>query len=154
VIRAPVSGRVAAIPVFVGGDVDSGSLIATIVPDDSELHARLFVPTRAIGKVRAGQAVSIRYDAFPYQKYGSFKGRVDDISNAVILPQEAERISPVKLTEPAYVLDVAIQRQSVRVGGEHEAALRPDMLFTATIETDKKSVLAWIEESVFGVVQR
>jgi membrane fusion protein len=153
VIRAPVSGRVAAIPVFVGGDVDSGSLIATIVPDESELHARLFVPTRAIGKVRAGQAVSIRYDAFPYQKYGSFKGRIDDISNSVILPQEAERISPVKLTEPAYVLDVAIQRQSVRVGGEREAALRPDMLFTATIETDKKSVLAWIEESVFGVVQ-
>jgi membrane fusion protein len=117
VVRAPLSGRIAAIPVFVGADV-SGSLIATIVPDESELHARLFVPTRAIGKVRAGQSVSIRYDAFPYQKYGSFKGRIEDVSNSVILPQEAERISPVKLAEPAYVLDVAIQRQSVRVGGE------------------------------------
>ena len=79
---------------------------------------------------------------------------VFDISNSVILPQEAEKMSPVKLAEPAYVLDVAIQRQSVRVGGEHEAALRPDMLLTATIETDKKSVLAWIGESVFGVAQR
>jgi membrane fusion protein len=154
VIRAPLSGRVATIPVYTGADIDSGSLIAAIVPDKSELHARLFVPTRAIGKVRAGQIVSIRYDAFPYQKYGTFKGRIEDISNSVILPQEAEKISPVKLTEPAYVLDVAIQRQSVRVGGEYEAALRPDMLFTATIETDKKSVLAWIGESVFGVVQR
>jgi membrane fusion protein len=153
VIRAPLSGRIAAMPVYVGADVDAGSLIATIVPDESELHARLFVPTRAIGKVRAGQTVSIRYDAFPYQKYGSFKGRIEDISNSVILPQEAEKISPVTLAEPAYVLDVAIQRQSVRVGGEQEAALRPDMLFTATIETDKKSVLAWIGESVFGVAQ-
>jgi membrane fusion protein len=154
VVRAPLSGRVAAIPVFVGADIDSGSLIATIIPDKSELHARLFVPTRAIGKVRPGQLVSIRYDAFPYQKYGTFKGRIEDISNSVILPQEAEKMSPVKLAEPAYVLDVAIQRQSVRVGGEHEAALRPDMLLTATIETDKKSVLAWIGESVFGVAQR
>jgi membrane fusion protein len=153
VVRAPLSGRIASIPVFVGADVDSGSLIATIVPDESELHARLFVPTRAIGKARAGQSVSIRYDAFPYQKYGTFKGRIEDISNSVILPQEADKMSPVKLAEPAYVLDVAIQRQSVRVGGEHEAALRPDMLLTATIETDKKSVLAWIGESVFGVAQ-
>jgi membrane fusion protein len=153
VVRAPLSGRIAAIPVFVGAAVDSGSLIAAIVPDESALHARLFVPTRAIGKVRTGQTVSIRYDAFPYQKYGTFKGRIEDISNSVILPQEAERISPVKLAEPAYVVDVAILRQIVRLDGDHEAALRPDMLLTATIETDHRSILAWISESVFGVAQ-
>ena len=60
----------------------------------------------------------------------------------------------VKLTEPAYVLDVAIRRQSVMLGGDREAALRPDMLLTATIETDQRTILAWIGESVFGVGQR
>jgi len=154
VVRAPLSGRIAAIPVFVGAAVDSGSLIATIIPDESELRARLFVPTRAIGKVRTGQTVSIRYDAFPYQKYGTFKGQIENVSNSVILPQEVEKVSPVKLTEPAYVLDVAIRRQSVMLGGDREAALRPDMLLTATIETDQRTILAWIGESVFGVGQR
>jgi membrane fusion protein len=153
VVRAPLGGRIAAVPVFVGAAVDSGSLIAAIIPDQSELRARLFVPTRAIGRVRSGQTVSIRYDAFPYQKYGTFKGQVEDISNSVILPQEVEKVSPVKLTEPAYVLDVAIQRQNVMLGGERQAALRPDMLLTATIETDQRTILAWIGESVFGVAQ-
>jgi membrane fusion protein len=154
VMRAPLSGRIAAVPVFVGAAVDSGSLIAAIIPDESELRARLFVPTRAIGKVRPGQTVSIRYDAFPYQKYGTFKGQIEDVSNSVILPQELERGSPVKLTEPAYVLDVAIRRQSVTLDGERQAVLRPDMLLTATIETDRRTILGWIGESVFGVAQR
>ncbi len=153
IVRAPLSGRIAAVPVFVGAAVDSGSLIAAIVPDESELRARLFVPTRAIGKVRPGQTVSIRYDAFPYQKYGTFKGQIEDVSNSVILPQEVEKVSPVKLTEPAYVLDVAIRRQTVMLDGERQAALRPDMLLTATIETDQRTILGWIGESVFGVAQ-
>jgi len=154
IVRAPLSGRIAAIPVFVGAAVDSGSLIATIVPDESELRARLFVPTRAIGKVRTGQTVSIRYDAFPYQKYGTFKGQIEYVSNSVILPQEVEKVSPVKLSEPAYILDVAIRRQTVMLGDDRQAALRPDMLLTATIETDQRTILAWIGESVFGVAQR
>jgi membrane fusion protein len=153
IVRAPLSGRIAAIPVFVGAAVDTGSLIAAIIPDESELRARLFVPTRAIGKVHPGQTVSIRYDAFPYQKYGTFKGQIEDVSNSVILPQELERNSPVKLTEPAYVLDVAIRRQSVMLDGERQAALRPDMLLTATNEPDQPTILAWIGESVFGVAQ-
>jgi membrane fusion protein len=153
IVRAPVRGRVAAIPASVGTALDSGSLVATIVPDDTKLRARLMVPTRAIGKVHPGQAVAIRYDAFPYQKYGTFAGTVEDVSNSVLLPEETGRISPVKLTEPAYILDVAIQRQSVALGDDRQAALRPDMLLTATIEVDRRPLLAWIGESVFGVSQ-
>jgi membrane fusion protein len=153
VIRAPVSGRIAVIPTMVGAPLDSGGFIATIVPEESELRARLLVPTRAIGHVRLGQTVSIRYDAFPYQKYGTFKGKVEDVSISVLLPQEMDRISPVKLDEPAYLLQVAIERQSVALSGERQVALRPDMLLTATIEIDRRPLLAWIGESVFGVSQ-
>ncbi len=154
VVRAPASGRIVAIPALAGAAVESGGLIATIVPDGAELHARLFVPTRAIGKVRPGQAVSMRYEAFPYQKYGTFKGQVEEVSNSVLLPQEIEKVSPVRLGEPAYVLDVVIERQSVTLGDERQVALRPDMLFSATIEIDRRPLLAWIGESVFGVSQR
>jgi membrane fusion protein len=154
VVRAPVGGRIAAIPALAGAGVDSGVLIATIVPEGAELRARLFVPTRAIGKVHPGQDVAIRYDAFPYQKYGTFKGRVEEVANSVLLPQEIEKISPVRTSEPAYVLDVAIERQQVAVGGDRQVHLRPDMLFSATIQVDRRPILAWVGESVFGVAQR
>jgi membrane fusion protein len=154
VVRAPTSGRIAAIPALAGAAVDSGALIATIVPKDADLRARLFVPTHAIGKVHVGQTVAIRYDAFPYQKYGTFKGEVREVSSSVLLPSEVEKVSPVRLREPAYVLEVDIERQSVAVGDQRHVPLRPDMLFTATIEIDRRPLLAWIDESVFGVAQR
>jgi membrane fusion protein len=154
VVRAPAAGRIAAIPALAGATMESGSLIATIVPDGAELRARLFVPTRAIGKVHAGQPVAIRYDAFPYQKYGVFKGRVEDVSGSVLLPAEVEKISPLRLAEASYVLDVSVERQSVSLGGDRQAPLRPDMMFTATIEIDRRPLLAWLGESVFGVSER
>lgn len=153
VVRAPVGGRIAAIPALAGAAVESGGLIATIVPEGSQLHARLFVPTRAIGKMHPGQLISIRYEAFPYQKYGTFKGRIQEVSSSVLMPQEIEKVSPVRVGEPAYVLDATIERQSVMVGEGREASLRPDMLFSATIEIDRRPILAWIGESVFGLSQ-
>jgi membrane fusion protein len=153
VVRAPTAGRIAAIPALAGSAVDNGGLIATIVPDDAELRARLFVPTRSIGKVHAGQAVALRYDAFPYQKYGSFKGRVVDVSSSVLLPQEIEKVAPVKLTEPAYVLDVVLERRTVPSGGATQLQLRPDMTLTAMIEIDRRPLLAWIGDSLFGISQ-
>jgi membrane fusion protein len=153
VVRAPTAGRIAAIPALAGSAIDNGGLIATIVPDGAELRARLFVPTRSIGKVHPGQAVALRYDAFPYQKYGSFKGRVEDVSSSVLLPQEIEKVAPVKVTEPAYVLDVVLDRQTVPSGGTGLAHLRPDMTLTATIEIDRRPLLAWIGDSLFGISQ-
>ena len=151
VVRAPMAGRIAAIPALTGSGVESGGLIATIVPDGVELRARLFVPTRSIGKVNPGQAVSLRYEAFPSQKYGSFKGRVEEVLNSVLLPQEIQGIAPVKITEPAYVLDVVLEHQTVALGGGAQAQLRPDMMLSAMIEIDRRPLLAWIGESVFGV---
>lgn len=153
VVVAPTSGRIAAIPALAGSAVDAGGLIATIAPEEAVLHARLFVPTRAIGKVKPGQEVSIRYEAFPYQKYGTFKGRVREVSRSVLLPQEVARVAPVRLDDPAYMLDVALERQAVSLGAGQEVALRPDMLLSATIRVEHRSLLAWIGESVLGVTQ-
>jgi membrane fusion protein len=154
VVAAPTAGRIAAIPALAGSAVDSGGLIATVAPEGAELHARLFVPTRAIGKVHPGQDVSIRYEAFPYQKYGTFKGHVEEVSSSVLLPQEVERVTPVRLGEPAYVLDVSLERQTVQLNADRQVPLRPDMLFSATIKVDRLPLIAWIGESVFGVTQK
>lgn len=154
VVAAPTSGRIAAVPALAGSAVDAGGLIATIAPEGAALHARLFVPTRAIGKVQPGQEVSIRYEAFPYQKYGTFKGRVHEVSRSVLLPEEVARVAPVRLQEPGYMLDVSIERQGVTVGPGQEVPLRPDMLLSATIRVEHRSLLAWIGEGVLGVGQK
>jgi membrane fusion protein len=152
-VRAPVRGRVAAVLSFAGSAVDSGTLLASVVAESSEMRARLFVPTRAIGNVREGQKVAIRYDAFPYQKYGTFVGRIASMSQVVILPGDIDRVVPVKLAEPAYELNVTLDRQSVAIREGLQFRLRPHMLLTAHIETERRPILAWIAESVLGIPQ-
>jgi membrane fusion protein len=152
-VRAPVGGRVTGVLTIAGSPADSGTLLASIVAESSMMRARLFVPTRAIGNVREGQKVAIRYDAFPYQKYGTFVGRVASMSLVVILPGDIGRVAPVKLDEPAYELNVTLDRQSVAIREGLQFPLRAGMLLTAHIETERRPILAWIAESVLGIPQ-
>ena len=81
VIRAPAAGRVSMLQANVGQFAEPRRLQMEIVPNDSVLQAELFVPTRAIGFMQLGQEVRILYDAFPYQQFGTYSGRIVKISD-------------------------------------------------------------------------
>src|SRR4029077_13534665 len=82
VIKAPTSGRVSTLQATVGQIADPRHMQLEIIPLDANLQAELFFPTRAFGFVRPGQQVRILYDAFPYQKFGAYRGSVTELSHA------------------------------------------------------------------------
>src|SRR5271166_6025842 len=84
VIRAPTAGRVSTLQATVGQFADPRRLQMEIIPNESTLQAELFVPTRAIGFVQPGQAVRILYEAFPYQQFGAYTGRVHNVSQTIL----------------------------------------------------------------------
>jgi len=110
-IRAPAAGRVTILQATVGQFADTTRPEMDIVPDDSVLQAELFVPTRAIGFVQPGQEVRILYDAFPYQQFGTYRGRVIEISQTILTRTDA--IGPVELKEPAYRVKVSLDRPDI-----------------------------------------
>jgi hypothetical protein len=59
----------------------------------------------------------------------------------------------VRIAESAYVLDVVLESRTVPSGGARQVHLRPDMTLTAMIEIDRRPLLAWIGDSLFGVSQ-
>ena len=67
VLRSPTTGRVSTLQATRGQFADPRRLQLEIIPGDHALQAELFVPTRAIGFVQAGQDLRIMYDAFPYR---------------------------------------------------------------------------------------
>lgn len=75
-LRAPIDGKVTNIIVKVDTTVKQQMSLATIVPENSLLKAVLLVPTRAFGFVQPGQQARIRFDGFPYQRFGLFEGEV------------------------------------------------------------------------------
>lgn len=147
VVVAPVTGRVATLQAIPGRTADPRQLQMTIVPEGGDLVAEVLVPSRAIGFVAVGQPVRLLYEAYPYQKYGTYSGRVAAVAGTVI--QAEEFAGPLKLAEPSYRVTVALDSPTVQVEGR-PVALRPDLALRAEIVLDKRTLLHWLMSPLFG----
>ncbi len=141
VIRAPIAGYISSLQASLGQATDPQRLQLQIVPGDSTLQAELFVPARAIGFVKAGQDVRILYDAFPYQHYGAYHGRIVRVSKTVLTGTDIS--TPVTLREPAYRAIVALDRPDIDAYGQR-VPLQPDMLLKADIILERRTLMDWI----------
>jgi membrane fusion protein len=150
-IRAPVSGVVTNIAVNNGQSIAADAPLATVLPKGSGLHVELMVPTRAIGFVKAGQDVMLRYDAFPYERFGQYHGRIIDIGRNVW--SAGDRVGPVSVREPVYRVDVALDRQDVSALGQN-FTLRPGMVVNADLLLEKRTLFEWIFEPVLKLKER
>ena len=149
VVRAPIAGRVSALQGSVGRVAEPSQLQLEIIPSSSSLNAELLVPSRAIGFVRIGQRVSIRYDAFPYQNFGRYEGRVSAISQNILTDSEVSS-TPVKLREPAYKVTAALDRQDIDAYGK-EMPLQAGMLLEADVILDRRSLMKWLLDPLLSV---
>lgn len=145
VIRAPITGTVTNIAVNAGQSIPDDTLLATVLPKGSRLHAELLVPTRAVGFVAKGQEVMLRYDAFPYERFGQYRGAVADISRTVW--STGEKLGPVNVKEPVYRVTVKLDKQAVSAFGQ-EYPLRSGMVINADLLLEKRSLLEWMFEPV------
>jgi membrane fusion protein len=147
VIKAPTSGRVSTLQATVGQVADPKQMQLEIIPLEAQLQAQLFFPTRAFGFVRPGQPVRLLYDAFPYQKFGAYGGRVTDVSHAVLTPNETT--GPITLKEPAYRVTVALDRPDIDAYGR-KMPLQPDMLLRADVILEQRSLIRWLLDPVLS----
>ena len=151
VIRAPMTGIVTNVAVNRGQSVAADAPLATVLPKGSGMHVELLVPTRAIGFLRQGQEVVLRYEAFPHERFGQYRGAVTEIGRNVWTA--GERIGPLAAREPVYRVDVKLDSQTVRAL-EQEFALRPGMLVNADLLLEKRTLLEWIFEPVLQLKGR
>jgi membrane fusion protein len=132
---------VSSLQASLGQAADPQRLQLQIVPGDSALQAELFVPARAIGFVKVGQDVRILYDAFPYQHYGAYHGRIVRVSQTVLTGSDIA--TPVTLREPAYRAIVALDRPDIDAFGT-QIPLQPDMLLRADVILERRTLMDWI----------
>ena len=142
VIRSPVSGRVTALQASVGKVAELNRLQLEVVPTDATLRAELLVPSSAIGFVRLGQRVSIRYEAFPHQNFGRYGGNVTEISKDILSEGEIPS-APIALKEPAYRVVASLDRQDIDAYGD-KIPLQAGMLLKADIILDRRTLMRWI----------
>lgn len=152
-VRAPVSGRVTNIMVHPGQAASQQDHVLTILPEGSKLIAELWLPTKAIGFVAPGSRVAIKYDAFPYQKFGLQKGSVLQVAGNAIEAQEPRQDSAKPThSEDSYRVLVSLDKQALAIGDRNEPLL-PGMNLKADVVLEQRRLGEWIFEPLIGIVR-
>lgn len=147
IIKAPTSGRVSTLQATVGQIADPKYMQLEIIPLDATLQAELFFPTRAFGFVRPGQQVRMLYDAFPYQKFGTYRGSVTKVSHTILTGNDST--GPITLKEPAYRVTAALERPDIDAYGL-KMPLQPGMLLKADVVLERRSLMRWLLDPIFS----
>jgi membrane fusion protein len=141
-LKAPVSGLVTSRLVESGQAVQVGQPLMSVMPAGSELQAQLWVPSHAVGFIRPGDRVLLRYRAYPHQKFGHHGGRILRLSrSAAAVPG---------VDEPMYRAVVALDAQSVLAFGRREP-LRPGMALEADILGERRRLYEWLLEPLYAL---
>lgn len=150
-LRAQVSGRVSGVQVALGQSLDPSRPLMTLTPSGARLTAEVYVPSRAIGFIRAGQKVRLLYDAFPYQRFGAAQGTVEAVSATVLLPQEVNAaLRSEEFREPVYRVTVRLVRQDMLAFGQ-VMDLSAGMALTADIILEHRSFAEWLFEPILAI---
>jgi membrane fusion protein len=153
VLRAPHDGVVSSVLFKPGQMVNAGQSVVTLLPAGSVLQAQLLVPSRAVGFIAPDSQVVLRYQAFPYQKFGQHFGHVAEISRSALTDAEVTALTGhgTQTTEgPLYRVQVVLDDQVVLAYGKTEM-LRPGMALDADIMMERRSLFEWIFEPLFGI---
>jgi membrane fusion protein len=155
VVPAPQDGTVTAILIEEGGHANISAPLLSIVPAGANLEAHLYSPSRAVGFVRPGQHVLVRYQAYPYQKFGHYEGVVASISRSAVNPTElppqlAGVIRGVTEPEPVYRITVGLARQTVTTYGR-QVDLQPGMQLEADIALETRRLYEWVLDPLYTV---
>jgi membrane fusion protein len=148
VIRSPVSGVISTISVKEGQTTPVGLPLLSLLPEESELEASLYIPSRSIGFIEPGQLVKIRFDAFPYQRYGIYEGKIKLIANNILSARELPQL--ISQTEPMYQVTAQLSKQQIHSYGK-QWPLQAGMIIEADIVLEQSTLIRWLLDPIYSL---
>ena len=133
---SPIKGVVFDIrPKIVGYTAQATETILKIVPE-SELEARIEIPSKDIGFVKDGMNVDISIDSYPSTDFGVLTGLIKNISSDALEPdQKAQR------NVFSYPAKIKLDSQVLKLDNGNELKLKAGMSLNASIKLRKVSYL-------------
>lgn len=151
VVRATYDGVVAAVTADVGQTTLPNQSLAVVLPEGAELEAELYAPSRSAGFIKAGMQVLIRYQAFPFQKFGQHEGVVREVSASALRPEDLAAATPSgPSTEPVYRIRVRLAHQNILAYG-HPQPLKPGMALDASVFLERRKLFEWILDPLYSI---
>jgi membrane fusion protein len=146
-IRAPLQGAISNVAADVGEQISASQTLAAIVPAQSHLEALLYASSSARGFIQPGMDVLLRYESFPFQKFGLAKGRIKEVADASIETAGSAPTGTVG-SDPVYRVKVELERQDVLVA-DGSLPLKAGMRLQASVVLEERKLYEWVLEPLF-----
>ena len=136
VVRSLCAGTVLRLNVkSPGAVVKEGEVLSELACGADRLQAELAVPQEGVPLVKAGQGVKLRFDAFPYQRYGVRFGTVRWLGSAGVVPREGSLFRAlVDLEDDAIAVDGQKRLLMAGMGGRADIVIGSRSLVSYAFE--------------------
>lgn len=151
IIKASSSGRATAVNVEEGQYINASTILLSIIPNSSNLIAEFYVPNNMIGFIKVGDEVLLRYEAYPYQKFGHATGEIISVSKASLLSNDLPNtLALFQKQTSIYIVKARIDKQSIMIYG-NKKQLQVGMTFEADILQETRSLYEWVFEPLITI---
>lgn len=134
-VKSPSYGYVKVLKIkTIGAVVESGQVIAEIVPLEGNLVLEIRIPPEEVGHIKVGQAVTVKIGSFDFSRYGSVEGKLEYISASSFVDEDGARY---------YTGRVSLNKKYVGSDPAKNVIL-PGMTAQADIVTGSKSILSYL----------
>jgi membrane fusion protein, adhesin transport system len=134
-IKSPSYGFVKVLNIkTLGGVVESGKILAEIVPLEGNLIIETQIQPKDIGYIKTGQSVNVKVSSYDFSRYGTIEGVLEYISATTFVNDDGSRY---------YMGRVSIAKNYVG-HNERKNLIVPGMTVQADIVTGAKSILAYL----------
>ncbi|MBB5189476.1 membrane fusion protein [Silvimonas terrae] len=151
-ITAPVTGIVAAIMARPGQIATGSDPMLIIVPGSAHMQVELYAPSKAVGFIKAGERVGLRFAAYPFEKFGVQYGRIKEVSKVALAPTDIVLRTPFswKENEAHYRVVVTLDKATVTAYGKEEP-LKVGMAVSGDVDLDSRHIYEWALEPLWSL---
>ena len=143
-VRAPYHAVVIALGQRTpGGVVQPGQPLCELTPVEGRPRARIFLNETTLSRAAPGQGLWLFFDAYPYQRYGTVRGKLDWISPAAVSTASG----------PHFMAFATLDRPTPTAGGRG-LALRVGMRGEARIRVGRRALFEYAFEPLRGLGER
>ena len=136
-IKSPVDGAVHKLDIHtVGAVVREAQGLMQVVPEGTPMEVEAWMENKDIGFVRPDMPVEIKVDTFNFQKFGTIKGKVREVSPDAI--EDKDR-------GPLYRVMVSLDEEKLHMDNK-DLQIYPGMTVSAEIKTRKKRIIDFFLE--------
>jgi len=156
-INAPSDGKIDSLSVTQGQMVSAGDSLAQLVPSDGDAYSLiLWLPNSSLPYVNPGDSINIRYEAFPFEKFGQFPGKVVSISSVPASAQEMSlynnvpRLASGSTNQPYYKVLVALDNKHFSYQGKN-LTLSSGMKAESTLFLENRPIYKWMLSPYYDI---